>query len=189
MNKFNELCKQIITENNEYFTEKDEFIHQLKEDFGKALSETRAFSNLSSHDNMGSIPFGVEDKDDHYEFWVANRGQFDTKVVDIMKQKYPNFTKINDGILETIFILDKPTSENKENNTERIPLSQVILDAINDEVLGNDMQLAEDYKDYLPKIEQHVVYDLNGQDYWEIDYGKLVEYIFDALNEFNLIKS
>ena len=67
------------------------------------------------------------------------------------------------------------------------PLSQVIKDAIEDEIIANDIQLVKDYETYLPQIEQYVIELLDGQDYWSIDYGKLVDLITDALEDNKLI--
>lgn len=77
--------------------------------------------------------------------------------------------------------------ENKPPKQPKPPLSQVIKDAIEDEIIANDIQLVKDYETYLPQIEQSVIELLDGQDYWTIDYGKLVDLITDALEDNKLI--
>ena len=83
-------------------------------------------------------------------------------------------------------LYNKIINEMAEDNNKQ-PLSQVIKDAIEDEIIENDIQLVDDYEAKLPQVEQYVTEALDGKDYWTIDYGELVNIITDALEDNKLI--
>jgi len=97
------------------------------------------------------------------------------------------YNKIINEAIDFNQLLDTINNSVDDELENKPPLSQVIKDAIEDEIIANCIQLVKDYETYLPQIEQYVIKLLDGQDYWTIDYGKLVDLITNALEDNKLI--
>ena len=104
VDSFTRAYLNVINEQNSF---DDEYLQQLKKNFGEALEQAGGICHLSSHDDIGPTPYGVEDSGNFYTLWVENRGIFADKVVEILKEKYPSIKRIDDFVTETQYTVDK----------------------------------------------------------------------------------
>lgn len=68
-----------------------------------------------------------------------------------------------------------------------IASEQIVIDAIEDEFIGNDIVIKDDWKMHVSPIVSYVEEHLpDGETILTIDYVDLLELINNALNEFDL---
>lgn len=120
VDSFTKAYLNVINEINEQKSFNDEYLQQLKKNFGEALEQAGGISHLSSHDNIGPTPYGVDDGVKFYTLWVANRGMFADKVVELMKEKYPSIKRIDDFVTETQYTVEKPLNPAIMNSVEKL---------------------------------------------------------------------
>lgn len=74
------------------------------------------------------------------------------------------------------------------NEATDIASEQIVIDCIEDEFLENDIELRNDWKQHVSPIVMYIEENLSEDEtILNMPYSKLVKFISDALNEYDLM--
>jgi hypothetical protein len=76
------------------------------------------------------------------------------------------------------------------NEATDIASEQIVIDCIEDEFLGNDIELRNDWKQHVSSIVMYIednALENDDETILNMPYSKLIKFISDALNEYGLM--